>query len=353
MPIDLIREFVTVADEGNFTRAAGRLSITQPALSKHMAALEKRVGIQLLRRSNTVTTLTPAGKVFYDDSLRILQDYDTALLHLKDFRSTKPLSLVVESFQGYPPSDRMLAALEADIRRSRKNIELEARDITARSALDEVRDGTADMCLVDYLDGMDLSELTESEPLYQDRFVAIMREDHPLASREAIWISEIGSEVVWTYRSPGVRTYFSAAEQILLSHGANPKFVPLAWTNARQLYNSFSFFEGGIHVNLESVATFWPSMAMSGYRIVRFLDEDASVPMRAVWRTDHSDSPAVEFALESFRAAAARMAPPAQPAGTGSGAASASAGTSTRASAGAPATPSIAANPDAPQLRRE
>lgn len=308
MAIDQIREFVTIADEGGFTRAAGVLNITQPALSKHMAALEKRVGSQLLVRSNVRTALTPAGRVFYDDAQRILQDYDLALGHLREFRSQPELSLTIESFQGYPPSDALIASLEADVRRERRNIVLTANDITARSPLDNLRDCLSDVCLVSYLSGMDLGGLAETEPLMTDPLVAIVREDHPLADRGSIWISEIGSDVVWTYTSPGVRTYFSAAEELLLAHGANPQFVPLPWTNARQLYNSFAFFEGGIHVNLNSVVRHSAPMVLRGYRVARFKDEDAVVPMRAVHRTGDSN-PALTVALASFRAAAERMGP--------------------------------------------
>lgn len=308
LAIDQIREFVTIADEGSFTRASAALNISQPALSKHMAALEKRLGSQLLVRSNVRTTLTPAGRVFYDDAQRILQDYDLAVAHLKEFRARPQASLTVESFQGYPPSDALLASLEADIRRERRNIELTLNDITSRSPLDNLRDGSSDLCLVSYLSGMNLAGLVESEVLLTDPLVAIVREDHPLADRGSIWIADIGSDVVWTYTSPGVRTYFSAAEELLLTHGANPQFVPLPWTNARQLYNSFAFFEGGIHVNLNSVVKYAAPMALRGYRVLRFKDEGACVPMRAVHRAD-DPNPALPVALASFRAAVERMGP--------------------------------------------
>lgn len=303
--IDQIREFVRVADEGSFSRAAASLNMTQPALSKHIAALEKRVGAQLLDRSNVRTTLTPVGRVFYDDAQEVLQACDLALEHVREFARQPQLSLVAESFVGYPPSDDLLAALDADIRRSRRPITVARRDITTRSGLDDVREGEADLALVSHLADADLSGLASME-LVSDPFVAIVRNDHPLAARDAISMADIGSEVVWTYRSPGVRTYFGSMEQTLLGHGANPRFMPLPWTNARDLYSSFAFFEGGIHVNLNSVVRHSVPLAMQGYKVLRFTDPDARLMMFAHWR-DGDENPAIPLALESLRASVARM----------------------------------------------
>ena len=59
-----LRYFVTVAEEGQITRAAGKLHIAQPALSQAMAQLESELGIKLLKRHARGVTLTPAGEAF-------------------------------------------------------------------------------------------------------------------------------------------------------------------------------------------------------------------------------------------------------------------------------------------------
>lgn len=69
---DQLRGFVTVAEEGNFSRAAERLQMTQPPLSRQIQKLERAVGVELLRRTSRAVELTPAGRVFLDEARRLL-----------------------------------------------------------------------------------------------------------------------------------------------------------------------------------------------------------------------------------------------------------------------------------------
>jgi epsilon-lactone hydrolase len=74
-----LRAFVAVAEELNFSRAAHRLSVSQPALSRQIKALEQLVGAQLLTRSTHAVTLTLAGDALLDRSRKLLADVDEAV----------------------------------------------------------------------------------------------------------------------------------------------------------------------------------------------------------------------------------------------------------------------------------
>jgi monoterpene epsilon-lactone hydrolase len=74
-----LRTFVAVAQELNFGRAAERLYITQPAVSRQIRALEQFMGCELLRRSTHRVTLTIAGEALLDRSRRLLGDVDSAV----------------------------------------------------------------------------------------------------------------------------------------------------------------------------------------------------------------------------------------------------------------------------------
>ena len=62
--------FVTVAEEGQITRAAARLHIAQPALSQAISRLENAVGVKLLARESRGVSLTPAGAAFFEKARR-------------------------------------------------------------------------------------------------------------------------------------------------------------------------------------------------------------------------------------------------------------------------------------------
>jgi epsilon-lactone hydrolase len=74
-----LRSFVAVAEDLNFGRAAARLYLSQPALSRHISALERLVGCELLRRSTHRVELTLAGEALLDRARRLLQDVDEAV----------------------------------------------------------------------------------------------------------------------------------------------------------------------------------------------------------------------------------------------------------------------------------
>ena len=75
-----LRSFVAVAEELNFGRAAERLYITQPALSRQITGLEQAIGCELLRRSTRRVELTLAGKALLERARPLLRDADDAVL---------------------------------------------------------------------------------------------------------------------------------------------------------------------------------------------------------------------------------------------------------------------------------
>jgi hypothetical protein len=80
LELRLARSFIAVAEEGHFARAAQRLHITQPALSRQIQQLERELGVRLLTRVGRAARLTVAGRVFLDHARRLLTMADAAAI---------------------------------------------------------------------------------------------------------------------------------------------------------------------------------------------------------------------------------------------------------------------------------
>ena len=83
MTLDQVRCFVAVGEELHFGRAAERLAMTQPPLSRQIQKLERTVGAQLLERDNRRVQLTAAGVAFLEDCYRLLNTMDGAVAHAR------------------------------------------------------------------------------------------------------------------------------------------------------------------------------------------------------------------------------------------------------------------------------
>lgn len=79
MDTRLLRYFVVVAEEANLTRAAERLFVSQPALTKQIKQLEARLGVELFTRSRTGTAVTEAGQALAERAPALLTDWDRAV----------------------------------------------------------------------------------------------------------------------------------------------------------------------------------------------------------------------------------------------------------------------------------
>ena len=80
MDIRSCRELIAVADRLSFSDAAEELFVTQPTLSKHVAAAEREVGFRIFDRDTAGVDLTAEGELFIDGLRDVVESYETALL---------------------------------------------------------------------------------------------------------------------------------------------------------------------------------------------------------------------------------------------------------------------------------
>ena len=113
----LLRYFLAVAELGSFSKAAARVSVTQPTLSVGIAKLEAELGARLFERTTRRVSLTPAGSRFLAHARAISHEYEAALRdvarspQLKRVRAgVRPLARARRSIVSCPPSAKARSA---------------------------------------------------------------------------------------------------------------------------------------------------------------------------------------------------------------------------------------------------
>jgi LysR family transcriptional regulator, transcriptional activator of the cysJI operon len=163
-----LRAFAAVAREGSFSRAAERLYVSQPAVSKHVASLEAELGTKLVERDRHGAMLTPAGQVLADYVLRaeaLLANARRALATGAEAQ-IGTLSLAASGI----PGTYLLPGLLSRFHEESPSVELDVRLSTSGGALELVRSHEVELAVVG---GMTVPPELESEPLVEDEVVLI------------------------------------------------------------------------------------------------------------------------------------------------------------------------------------
>ena len=89
MKLRQLRHFTAVASHGNFRLAAKALHLTPPALSRQVKGLEEELGVALFKRESNSVSLTPSGKIFFEETREILARLDEAIRRVQKPRRQK------------------------------------------------------------------------------------------------------------------------------------------------------------------------------------------------------------------------------------------------------------------------
>ncbi|WP_433175561.1 LysR family transcriptional regulator [Actinoallomurus sp. CA-150999] len=181
--------FVAVAEELNFTRAAERLGIAQPPLSRAIRQLERRLGVTLVERTSRRVALTPAGEVLLREAGKVLEAVSAATARTR--RAGGPGRRLVLAMKpggdgGLLPA--ILKAYETDPDALPAEI---VSGVGERAAL--LRDGRADVAFLHTVH--DLSGFDTEELLVEDQ-VAVLPADHPLARRGSLRTADLAGETL-------------------------------------------------------------------------------------------------------------------------------------------------------------
>ncbi|MFJ3088431.1 LysR substrate-binding domain-containing protein [Streptomyces sp. NPDC086838] len=189
MELRSLRYFVAVAEELHFGRAATRLHMSQPPLSRAMRQLEAEVGALLLVRSPAGVTLTPVGTVLLDEARDLLDHADRVRVRVNAAAGTATLTVGILGDGTDPGASRLAAAF----RRKHPGVDIRIRDTDLADPTCGLRAGLVDVALTRA--PFDETALTV-RTLRSDPVGVVLRADDPLAGRARLRLTEL-SERRW------------------------------------------------------------------------------------------------------------------------------------------------------------
>jgi DNA-binding transcriptional LysR family regulator len=188
MELRHLRYFTVVAEEQNVTRAAERLHVSQPPLSRQIRDLEDELGVELFRRTGRSLALTEAGKMFLIEARAVLLRVDKAVETVRTVAHGDRGSLRI----GYAPSltaeflPRALRLFEAE----RPGVRVALHDLSSEECVQRLAAGKLDLALSVPRKGIAAQGLKFEHLIRYAVFCAVGL-DHPFAKKRAVTLAEI------------------------------------------------------------------------------------------------------------------------------------------------------------------
>lgn len=233
----LLRQFVEVAEEDGIARAARKLNISQPALSKNLKRLEETVGGKLFERHAKGTVLTAAGEALYRRSLKIILDYEHAIQDVQNalsddagllrigagpvFSSTI-IPAAIPLFHAHYPTYR-ISVQNRLVEDAERDLELGRIDMVAGLIIDKEREDTF------------------VRPVRHARLAILCSKDHPLAERQSpVSLAEIAAHPFVSFRPD--HDLIRKLGQVLADNGAPP---PRYMVETSSIFGTVELLRGG------------------------------------------------------------------------------------------------------------
>lgn len=242
MDIRQLRQFVTLAETLNFGRAASLLHMAQPPLSVAIRKLEEELGVALFERTTRGVRLTDAGHAALDDARR-------ALFHAAEAGRAAKATALGESGRvrlGFVGSATygLMQKLLPPFRRQYPNVKIELKEATNALVLEMLEQREIDMGIV----RLPLARPPRVEilALEEDRFIAGIPADNPLARKNALSLRDLADEEFVLYTAgkvPGLQALTMAVFQ-------QAGFIPKSEHHAIQVQSVITLVECGFGVAL-------------------------------------------------------------------------------------------------------
>ena len=240
MELRQLRYFATVARELNFTRAAAKLHVAQPALSRQVKQLEDELGVALLIRNNRNVALTARGQTFLAEAESILEQSERAMQRA---RGAQPQSLNVGYVWGLFHSTVPLALQK--FRKLEPSVAVNLFDMSAAEQGRALAAGRIDAGFIGLAFEAEAARL-EKQRVGSTQFIIALPQNHPLARTRKLKLDALQNDVFLLISDE----HFPGASQVMLHACAEAGFKPRTLQVAERGHTILSLVAAGCGVAL-------------------------------------------------------------------------------------------------------
>jgi len=222
MELRHLRYFVAVGEALNFTKAAVRLQVAQPALSRQVQDLEEEIGVDLLKRSPRGVTLTAEGKLFLDEARETLRRVEESVKKVRSLARGEFGELHV----GYSPSPtvEILPPALAAFQKSAPGVKVILHDLASDELCTGLRDGTLQLAVMVQPSEEGAAGM-EFEELRRHPFYVAMNPRHALARMKSIPVEQLAGESLAVLRRRDYSEYHRLLNSIFAAHRIRPRIA--------------------------------------------------------------------------------------------------------------------------------
>ena len=285
-----LRCFVATAEELHFGRAAARMNMTQPPLSRQIQLLEHVLGVKLLDRTSRAVKLTPAGRVFLLEARRILRLTESAALATRRIASGEAgtITLGFTAASGYSFLPRLLLQRASHA----PNIDVALKEMVSSEQVDSLLTGRIDVGLL--RPPITRSEFTTLKVASEQLVAALPFGDERLG-HAALDLQDFDGKPLIMYAPDGARYFHDLLSGLFKTAGVTPITVQ----SLSQIHSILALVRAGMGAALVPEAAMSLHFDDVHFRPVRTQPESPA-ELFAAWRTDN-DNPALSAFLDLLR----------------------------------------------------
>ena len=289
MDIRILRYFLTVAKEQNFTKAAEKLNITQPTLSRQLVAFEEELGTALFIRESRSITLTEAGILLKRRALEIIDLEEKILDELKVKEGLIEGTITIGC--GEFAAVETLAEICKVYKQKYPMVQIVLHTATADSVYEMMNQGLVDIGL--FLEPINTEGLDYIRIMESDHWVVAMRPDDPLAEKEFIKKEDlIGKPLILPER-------VSVQSELANWFGKDFSKLQIAFTSNLGTNAGVMAANGlGYPISIEGAAKYWREDIL----VQRRISPEITTSTVIAWRRNIPYSLAVRKMIEEINA---------------------------------------------------